>query len=51
MKLEQKAEENSEMEEKIETTLSVEVKEDTGQGSMNSATRTRLGTPSFIIKD
>ena len=44
LKLERKADENSEMEEKIET----KVKEDTGQGSMDSATRTRLGQICYL---
>ena len=46
--METKADENSELEEKMKTKLNVEVKEDTGQGSLDRATPIRLG-PSLII--
>ena len=44
LKLETKANENSQIEEKMEAKLNVEVKEDTGQGSMEGAVTTARGS-------
>ena len=48
LKLETKPDENSEIEEKMKAKLNVEMKEDTGQGSLDRATPMRL-SPSLII--
>ena len=44
LKLETKANENSQIEEKMEAKLNVEVKEDTGQGSMEGVVTTVRGS-------